>query len=108
MSRNKVRMKARPPLFLEQLEQRVNPDAGFRWEVVGASLYFRVDGDSGHPNTATLTTNASFDTVFSCSYVDDDGDSVGTGGSVTAGDIATMQFVTGTTFAGFHVVTGSD
>jgi len=108
MSRNKVRMQTHRPLFFEQLEQRVNPDAGYSFEAIGTSLYFRVDGDDTAATTVTLTTNASFDTVFSYQYTDADGNLNMDGGSVTAGDIALARIeFPGTTYAGFHVVTGS-
>jgi Ca2+-binding RTX toxin-like protein len=100
----KVRTKNhRRPLWLEALEDRTVLDASFGFEVVGGSLYFNITGDDS-VNNVVLSTVAA-DNTFTINFIDDDGELQSTGGTVSAGEIALAQLLTGKAFAGFHVVT---
>ncbi|MCI0455950.1 MAG: hypothetical protein L0Z62_03085 [Gemmataceae bacterium] len=98
---------------MERLEDRVTPDVTFGWMMevhptTGLGLFFRIDGDAS-VNNVSIGSDLVGNTQFKIDYVVD-GETLSTGGTVSAGEIAMTSFFStlfgGPAFAGFHVVTG--
>lgn len=95
----RTKNRRRDVLSLELLENRTLLDAGFGFEVIGPNLYFTVTG-SPFDDFITLSQAGAGDYAFSCTYSDANGDTQFMAGTVTAGEIALAQLVTGRPFAG--------
>lgn len=104
---------------IERLDDRINPDATFGWEVVPPALapagtqpglYFRIDGDtSGQEiaDTVSVMNNAFLGTIDVAINTTsaDDGVPLDYFLSISGGEIALAQQVFGAQFKGVHVVT---
>jgi Ca2+-binding RTX toxin-like protein len=86
---------------LEKLEDRITPDVTFGFEEIGGALYFQIEGDGG-ANVVALDTQAGGAVYFSATF-DEGGFNVTVDGTITAGDIALAQLITGESFSGFFV-----
>jgi Ca2+-binding RTX toxin-like protein len=98
---------------MERLEDRVTPDVTFGWVMeahptAGLGLFFRIDGDAS-VNNVSIGSDLVGNTQFKIDYVVD-GETLSTGGTVSAGEIAMAGFMStlfgGPGFGGFHIVTG--
>lgn len=110
MHQQRTRKFRNSKLFTERLEDRTLLDAGFGFEVIGPDLFFTVTG-SPFADTITLAPAGGIgDYAFSCVYNDPVTGVTVMAGSVTVGDIALAQLITGKPFAGLKVDgdTGND
>jgi len=104
---------------IERLDDRINPDATFGWEVIPPALapagtqpglYFRIDGDQSGQEIADLVSvmnnpfNGTIDVAINTTSADD-WVPLDYFLSISGGEIALAQQIYGAQFKGMHVVT---
>lgn len=87
---------------LETLENRTVLTA-YGWAAVGPNLYFDIHGTDYDDTVLVGRSIATTDIVWVATYTNDDGDFISDAGSISAGEIASQQALTGTTFRGIRI-----